>query len=359
VIPVARPLLPRAEAIRPYLERIDATRFYSNFGPLARELEARLAHHFSLSADCVVSAANGTIALTAALATVTRRGGTCLIPSWTFCASAHAAIAAGLKPHFLDVDPRSWRLAPEFAKQALDEVEDVCAILPVAPFGAPVDVAPWEELTRTTGIPVVTDAAAAFAEQQIGAVPVVISLHATKILGAGEGAIVLARNPELIAEVTRRLNFGFYGERVASVAAFNGKLSEYSAAVGLAAYDAWAEGRVRWAQLLSRYEEALDAAGVQRTGPCARGLSSTLVYSFPADARLLSARLAHAGIASLRWYGAGCHTEPAFKAFPRHPSPVTDALGSSCLGLPFFLDMDEQSLDRVANALADSLSHLL
>ena len=189
MIPVARPLLPTADATRPYLDRIDATRFYSNFGPLARELEARLAVHFGLSPDCVVSAANGTLALTAALATVTRGAGTCLMPSWTFCGSAHAVVAAGLKPHFLDVDPRSWGLGPEVATRALEQVPDVSAILPVAPFGAPVDVAPWEALTRASHIPVLIDAAAAFDGQQIGTTPVVISLHATKILGAGEGAI--------------------------------------------------------------------------------------------------------------------------------------------------------------------------
>jgi dTDP-4-amino-4,6-dideoxygalactose transaminase len=355
VIPVARPLLPAAEAILPYLKRIDVERYYSNFGPLARELEARLAQHFGLSPDCVVSAANATLAITAALATMTRGAGTCLMPSWTFCASAHAVIAAGLKPHFLDVDPQSWGLAPEVARQGLEEVEDVCAILPVAPFGAPVDAAPWDLLTRNARVPVVIDAAAAFAGQQIGTTPVVISLHATKILGAGEGAIVLARNPELIAEVTRRLNFGFYGERVAKVAGFNGKLSEYAAAVGLAAYDAWAEDRVRWAQLLSRYEAALDSRGVQRTRSYGSCLSATLVYRFPVDAEVLSACLAQAGVGSLRWYGAGCHAEPAFEAYRRHPLPVTDALGSSCLGLPFFLDLDEQSLDRVVNALVDSL----
>ena len=158
--------------------------------------------------------------------------------------------------------------------------------------------------------------------------------------------------------MTRRLNFGFYGERVATVAGFNGKLSDYAAAVGLAAFDAWAENRVRWAQLLSRYEAALDARRVRRTGPCGGGLSSTLVYSFPADARVLSARLAQAGVGSLRWYGAGCHAEPAFQAFPQAPLPVTAALGSSCLGLPCFLDLEEESLDRVVSVLVDALLDL-
>ena len=353
MIPVARPLLPSAEAIRPYLERIDAARIYSNFGPLARELQARLARHSGLSPDCAVSAANGTVALTATLTARTGGAqGTCLLPSWTFCASAHAVIAAGLKPHFLDVDPRSWRLTPELAEQALGQIDDVRAVMPVAPLGAPVDVAPWEDFTTRTGIPVVIDAAAAFAGQRAGDVPVVISLHATKILGAGEGAIVLARNPELIAEVTRRLNFGFYGVRSASVAGFNGKLSEYSAAVGLAALDAWPETRIRWSQLLARYERALDARGVRRTRPSNSGLASTLVYSFSDDASRLSSRLAEAGIGSLRWYSDGCHAEPGFSAFSRGPLPVTVALASSCLGLPFYLDLQDQALDRIANALA-------
>jgi dTDP-4-amino-4,6-dideoxygalactose transaminase len=356
VIPVARPLLPTAEAIRPYLARIDAKRIYSNFGPLARELEARLAHHYGLSPDCAVSAANGTVALTATLASLTRGvPGVCVLPSWTFCASAHAVVAAGLKPHFLDVDPGSWRLTPEQAEQALGQTESIRAIMPVAPFGAPVDVAQWDDFTTRTRIPVVIDAAAAFACQQIGDTPLVISLHATKILGAGEGAIVLARNPELIVEVTRRLNFGFHGARSASVAGFNGKLSEYSAAVGLAAYDAWDETRMAWSQLLTRYEQALDSRGVRRTRPLNGGLASTLVYSFPTDVNRLASRLAETGIGSLRWYGDGCHAEPGFSAFTRGPLPVTAALVSSCLGLPFFLDLEEQALDRIANVLAESI----
>jgi dTDP-4-amino-4,6-dideoxygalactose transaminase len=266
-------------------------------------------------------------------------------------------VAAGLTPHFIDVDPQSWRTTPEIAGRALEAVENVRAIMPVAPFGAPVDVTVWENFHRRTGIPVVIDAAAAFARQQIGELPVVISLHATKVLGAGEGAIVLARKPDLIVEVTRRLNFGFYGTRAATVAGFNGKMSEYSAAVGLAALDAWHETRTAWSQLSTRYEQAFDTSGIHRTRPSNYGISSTLVCSFEANSRNLALRLAEQGIASIRWYGDGCHTEPGFSAFPRGPLPVTNALGSSCLGLPFFLDLDERCLHRVVAAVAEALSY--
>src|SRR6266478_4083507 len=44
-IPVLRPRLPPAERLLPYLGRIDATRVYSNHGPLVSDLERRLADH--------------------------------------------------------------------------------------------------------------------------------------------------------------------------------------------------------------------------------------------------------------------------------------------------------------------------
>jgi dTDP-4-amino-4,6-dideoxygalactose transaminase len=353
LIPVARPLMPPAEAILPYLKRMDAQRVYSNFGPLARELEARLARHFGLLPECVVTASNATAALSATLsALIHGAGGICLLPSWTFCASAHAVVAAGLQPHFLDVDPHSWRLTAEAAQRALAHVPNVRAVMPVAPFGAPVNVAPWEEFSKRTGVPVLIDAAAAFAGQHAGDVPVVISLHATKILGAGEGGAVLTRNKELIEDVTRRLNFGFYGVRSASVAGINGKLSEYSAAVGLASLDAWPKTRIAWSQLLARYERALDARGISRTRPLNSGLTSTLVFGFPGDAKRLASLLGEAGIATLRWYSDACHAEPAFRDCTRAALPVTENLVSSCLGLPFYLDLEDQAIDQIANTLA-------
>ena len=59
---VARPRLPPAEAIFPYLQRIDEARWYSNFGPLLTELEDRLAARFAAGTR-VITVANATQAL--------------------------------------------------------------------------------------------------------------------------------------------------------------------------------------------------------------------------------------------------------------------------------------------------------
>ena len=41
------PSLPTADELLPYLRRIDANRWYSNFGPLVSEFESRIAASFA------------------------------------------------------------------------------------------------------------------------------------------------------------------------------------------------------------------------------------------------------------------------------------------------------------------------
>jgi dTDP-4-amino-4,6-dideoxygalactose transaminase len=110
-IPIMWPKLPCAARLAPYLETIDSSRIYSNFGPLAVSLEDRLARHYGLGEGTVATVANATLGLTLALAAQDVRPGTlCLMPAWTFIASAHAAMMAGLVPYFVDVDPVTWTL---------------------------------------------------------------------------------------------------------------------------------------------------------------------------------------------------------------------------------------------------------
>src|SRR5512141_600497 len=111
-VAVARPRLPNADAIAPYLQRIDEARWYSNFGPLLTEFEARIAGRYRPGTE-VVTVTNATQALTLALKAMDLpAGGYVALPAWTFVATAHAVMQAGLKPWFLDVDPQTWMLDP-------------------------------------------------------------------------------------------------------------------------------------------------------------------------------------------------------------------------------------------------------
>jgi dTDP-4-amino-4,6-dideoxygalactose transaminase len=74
-------------------------------------------------------------------------GGLCVMPSWTFVATAHAAIQAGLTPWFLDVDPVTGVLDADHVRERLAHAPGpVSAVIPVAAFGQPLDPEPWAKL---------------------------------------------------------------------------------------------------------------------------------------------------------------------------------------------------------------------
>ena len=193
-MPVAKPRLPLATEILPYLRRIDQTRWYSNSGPLLEEFEARLAAH--AGGGSVAAVANATVGLTLALlASEVAPGSLCMVPAWTFAATGHAIELAGLVPWIVDVDAKSWALEPDAARELLrDAPGPVEAVMPVSPFGRPIDFAGWESFREQTGIAVAIDAAAAFDSIRPANVPAVVSLHATKVLGTGEGGFVISND---------------------------------------------------------------------------------------------------------------------------------------------------------------------
>lgn len=351
-IPVARPRLAPVEAALPYLRRIDEAQLYSNFGPLNAELEARLAARFGLAAGCVVTCANATLGLTLALQRAAAAGGTCcLMPAWTFAATAHAALAAGLTPVLADVDPATGALTPDLAQAAAEHATGpVAAVVPVAPFGLPLDLAAWAEFERRTGIAVVLDAAAGFDALRPAALAAVVSLHATKILGIGEGGFIVSRDQEAIVDLRRRSNFGFNGRRDAELAGANGKISEYAAAFGLAALDLWPARRAQHQAVLGYYRAGLaDAPGLSfAPGLGEAWVCSTCNIEAEAEAVLeIEAELAAAGIATRRWWGRGLQGHQAFARLPRAPLPITEALAARTLGLPCWPEAPRAALDEV------------
>ncbi|MBI1684959.1 DegT/DnrJ/EryC1/StrS family aminotransferase [Caulobacter hibisci] len=357
-IAVAKPRLPQTDAIVPYLRRIDSARWYSNFGPLVQELEERLAHRFGAQARAV-TCVNATQGLTLTLQALNIAPGTlCAMPSWTFVATGHAAVQAGLTPWFLDADRDSWMLTPQIAAEALARAPGtVGALIVVAPFGRMPDVAAWLDFQDKTGIKVIIDAAAAFDAACDARLPTVVSLHATKVLGMGEGGFVATDNHALAARLRRLTSFGFDGTRLSQHTANNAKISEYAAAVGLASLDAWPGDRLRWftaAQTLRHFPLPREIG--YQPGWGRDWTTSVCVVTTPEGAAPeLIAALKARDVDTRQWWGEGCHASPAFAAFPREALPNTEILATSTLGLPFYIDLDRADAARIAEALGAAL----
>jgi dTDP-4-amino-4,6-dideoxygalactose transaminase len=267
------------------------------------------------------------------------------------------------------VEEASWSLTPDRVREVLTRAMarrpvgwpdlPVSAVVTVAPFGLPFDPAPWDEFAARSGIPVVIDAAAAFDASRIGASPVVVSMHATKTVCAGEGGFVASTDADLARRVKRTANFGFFGARVAEVPGLNAKLSEYHAAVGLASLAAWPAQRAEYMAAGMRLRAALEPLGcVFLDGFAERWVSSTCVVRLPPGRRAGDVALALGleGVSTRAWWGSGCHANPAFTGLPREELPVTTRLAETTLGLPFFPDMAEADLVQIARAMNAALA---
>ena len=358
-IPVMRPRLPTAVQLMPYIQRIDEARFYSNHGPLLIEFEQRLASFFELQRAQVTTASNGTTALSAALLAVgAAPGKKCLVPSWTFVASAAAIWAANLEPHFVDVSADTWMLDVDELRKR-NGLADVGAVMVVSAFGAPVDVASWDRFTADTGIPVVIDAAAAFdtarkiAVASPGRSLMMISFHATKVFGIGEGALVLSTDEHLVRRVRQICNFGVADEPQGQILGYNGKLSEYHAAVGLATLDDWDNRRREIKQVTDWFVRGLeDLRGVKMVPSYGVGWVScycNVAVDKPIGSIIEALR--KCGIETRRWWQNGVNTQPAYRQFSHDALPVTKRLADQVFALPFFHDIGEDNVDRIVEAL--------
>jgi dTDP-4-amino-4,6-dideoxygalactose transaminase len=278
------------------------------------------------------------------------------MPSFTFIASAHAVCNSGLTPVLLDVEEASFVLTPAIAASALADLpEPPAAVLVISAFGAPPDVRGWEAFEDAHGIPVVFDAAAAATSlKAIGHQPLCVSLHATKVFGIGEGGAIVTTDSDLADRIIAMTGFGFVGsERVSSLRGGNYRISEYAAAVGLAVLDEIDKKEARLLALGARYAEALANSPCRlQPGAGTEWATMTLNVVVPPD-RLETtlARLDAGRVQWRRWWGLGTHHHPAFATLPRTPLPVTEQLAPRVIGLPFYDDLTEAEIARVAEAL--------
>jgi dTDP-4-amino-4,6-dideoxygalactose transaminase len=269
-----------------------------------------------------------------------------------------------MKPVFIDVINDDWQIDCEAIKKLANERE-IKAVMVVSPFGAPVNLEKWNYFIEETGIPVVIDAAAGFDSfsscgPRLNNLLVTISLHATKVSGIGEGAVILGNNSFLINQIKLMGNFGFQKKREAIIPGMNTKLSEYTAACGLAFLDNWPTYRGQWSRLKTEFIEEVNNSQHVLLPPDFHG---DWVSSY-GNVRLVSEgssdetinKLEKNGVEARKWWGNGCHTQPAYQAYDKYSLLTTEMLARSVLGLPYWIDIGTESLKEVFYKLGIILS---
>lgn len=350
MIPMGKPLLPSADKIKPYLNRIDASRWYTNMGPLVGEYETRMSVLFGASVCATASCTSG---LTAALLALDLpRGTLCMVQSWTFVATICAIQAAGLEPYFLDIDLETWVV--DVSKLPFQPK----VMVVVSPFGAPLDLEWWENYTAETGTKIVIDAAGGFDSfsrvSRPQNIPVVISTHATKVFSSGEGGMVISKDAGFIDKVRYICNFGITPSREIKYAGINAKMSEYHAAVGLAELDGWEDKCIKWRNAFCRHLLKMTLAPQLKA--CVVGsLWPTIVTRFTFDE--MAPKLEEAEIACRQVWGTGCHNLlPYTKCHKINDLPITQYVSRHTIFLPYSIDMANEEITHIATTLKGILN---
>jgi len=345
---VMKPRLPNTSALVPRLRAIESAQIYSNYGPQVTELEQRLASRLEVSVDQVVVLANATLGLQGAVSVLGAPGW--VAPAWTFTATGLAILAAGKNLQFIDVDDASHLAVEQIARH-----EPAVVTLP---FG--VGLPP--QMKSGWSAPLVIDAAASLGnvDSLRGALGpqavVVFSLHATKYLGAGEGAVVVCGSPSVAQLIRTWSNFGFNDERVSQVPGTNGKMSEFQAVVAHAALDQEPDERAAWKRARALAAQVEQAHGIGIPQISTDNVGPYWIVRFSSEEvrdQAVSVFASHR-IETRKWWSDGCHVMPAFsRVQTRGQLKVTNELAGSTLGLPFFRGMTSQDFDRVEAALSE------
>jgi dTDP-3-amino-3,4,6-trideoxy-alpha-D-glucose transaminase len=241
----ASSLAPYHDRLAEAIDRVARSGRYI-LGPEVEAFEAEFAAY--LGVEHCIGVANGTDALTIVLRALgIGPGDEVVMPSFTFYATAEAAIVAGATPVFCDIDPDTFCVTAETVKAVL--TPNTKAIVPVHLFG---NVAPIPEL-RELGVPVVEDAAQAAGASLDGvkagalADAATFSFFPAKNLPClGDGGAIVTDDDE-VAELARRLRFhGSTDKKTFTEVGYNSRLDEMQAAalrVLLPELDGWNERR--------------------------------------------------------------------------------------------------------------------
>lgn len=235
---VTRPDLPPLEEFLPTLQAIWDSRVLTNGGPFHKRFESELADF--LGVRHVSLFANATIALITALQALRIRGEVITTP-YSFVATAHSLLWNGITPVFVDIDPETLNLDPDKIEQAI--TPRTTAIMPVHCYGRPCDVQRIQDIADNYNLKVIYDAAHAFGVRHrfdgtcTSALAhgdlSVLSFHATKVFNTFEGGAIVSHDARSKQHIDHLKNFGFANETTVVAAGINGKMNEFSAALGL------------------------------------------------------------------------------------------------------------------------------
>lgn len=264
LITVTSPLLPNLDDFNEMLKQIWESKWITNNGSFHKQLEKELAAY--LKVPYISLFTNGTLPLITALQAL-RITGEVITTPYSFVATTHALWWNGIKPVFVDIDPRTGNIDPDRIEAAI--TPKTTAIMPVHVYGKPCDTRRIQEIADKYGLKVIYDAAHAFGVEVNGESILnagdlsTLSFHATKVYNTIEGGAMVMHDERMKKRIDYLKNFGFADEVTVVGPGINSKMDEIRSVYGLLNLKQVDKAIEARHQVAIKYREALrDVEGI-------------------------------------------------------------------------------------------------
>jgi pyridoxal phosphate-dependent aminotransferase EpsN len=236
-------------------------------GPQVIEFEKKLSTYLEMEEVHAVS--SGTAAIHLGLRALGVGPGDCVLcPDLTFIASCNPVRYLGAEPVLVDVDPATWAMDPDLAREAIRTLKSegriVRAMIVVHALGIPAPMPELVQVAREAGVLVMEDCAGAFGTKISGTCVgnfgdvAVYSFNGNKVLTTSGGGALYIKDKNLRASARSWANQGKRSGVVGyehDTLGYNYKLSNICAAVGLAQLETLGDRLQRKKALYESYRQ--------------------------------------------------------------------------------------------------------
>jgi perosamine synthetase len=359
----------RPEDVAAVVEVLKSNRL--SLGPRTQAFERALAGAVGVSHAVAVN--SGTSALHLLIrASEIGQGDEVVTTPFSFIASTNCILFERATPVFVDIEPEMLCIDPVLVERAI--TPRTKAILAVDVFGHPAQLPALEKIARDHGLRFIEDSAESLGSSLDGRKcgsfgdAAIFGFYPNKQITTGEGGAIVTDDAR-IAELCRSMADQGRGAEGAWLhharLGYNYRLDEMSAALGLSQLARLREIVAARAYVAGLYLGALSDTEEIVLPKVAPGVGMSwfvfvvrLADRFSrADRDRVLAALARAGI-GCRNYFEPIHLQPFIrKALGTGPDqfPVAEHVGDRTIALPFYPQMTQQEVSRVADALRSSL----
>lgn len=365
VITVTSPLLPNLDDFNEMLKQIWESKWITNNGSFHKQLEKELAAY--LKVPYISLFTNGTLPLITALQAL-RVTGEVITTPYSFVATTHALWWNGIKPVFVDIDPRTGNINPDKIEAAI--TPKTTAIMPVHVYGKPCDTKRIQEIADQYGLKVIYDAAHAFGVEVNGESILnagdlsTLSFHATKVYNTIEGGAMVMHDERMKKRIDYLKNFGFANETTVVGPGINSKMDEVRSAYGLlnlrqvdAAIEARHQVAIKYRAVLRDVEGITffdDMPGVRHNYSYFPVFVDAAAFGMTRDE--LYFRMKERGVLGRRYFYpliSEFSTYRGLESARPENLPVATRMADSVICLPMYHTLTEGDVDRIVKLIIE------